>query len=314
MKETALLFGDRKSLVGVVTEPSCRPDPERPAVLFLNAGVLHRVGPNRLHVRLARELATEGFVSMRFDFSGLGDSRPRADATSFAEAAVAETRQAMDVLAASHGARSFLLGGMCSGADNALRAAGHDPRVAGAVLIEPHSVPGPGFLLYSYRRKLLNPASWWRLLRGKSEVVQLLKASAADEPVPPAAAPAAIVPSRAELARQVRTLVERRLEKRAGIHVVPFVDEKPLDPARDSNADRDVFLGGDQIARPRKDGTGNGLAPALRAGHARLHVLTRTDHVFTPLSAQAQVAAAIRAWARAAAGAPPANGRGGAQT
>ena len=205
MRERALLFGERKSLVGVVTEPAAPAPPERPAVLFLNAGVLHRVGPNRIHVRLARELAHHGFVSLRFDFSGLGDSRPRADSTPFAQAAVAETRQGMDVLAASHGARTFLLVGMCSGADNALRAAGHDPRVAGASLIEPYSVPASGFLLYSYRKKILNPLSWWRLLRGRSEVLATLKERPTATPAAPVATTEqSLVPSREELVRQVR--------------------------------------------------------------------------------------------------------------
>ena len=100
MRERTLLFGDGKSLVGIITEPP--PSDEvlaRPAVILLNAGLLHRIGPNRVHVRLARRLAEAGFVVMRFDYSGIGDSRPRTDDTPFARSALAETRQCMDVLA-----------------------------------------------------------------------------------------------------------------------------------------------------------------------------------------------------------------------
>ena len=279
MRERALLFGERKSLVGVVTEPTAPAPPDRPAVLFLNAGVLHRVGPNRIHVRLARELARHGFVSLRFDFSGLGDSRPRADSTPFAQAAVAETRQGMDVLAASHGARTFLLVGMCSGADNALRAAGHDPRVAGAVLIEPYSVPAAGFLLYSYRKKVLNPLSWWRLLRGRSEVLGTLK----DQPSPTPAAPVAtredsLVPSREELVRQVRGVLAR-----GGELCFVYCAGSP------------AYFNYLSILRREVRG-------ALREGRTRLHVLKRTDHVFTPLAVQEALTAAVREWALATAG------------
>jgi len=100
LRERTLLFGDGKSLVGIITEPP--PSDEvlaRPAVILLNAGLLHRIGPNRVHVRLARRLAEAGFVVMRFDYSGIGDSRPRTDDTPFARSALAETRQCMDVLA-----------------------------------------------------------------------------------------------------------------------------------------------------------------------------------------------------------------------
>jgi pimeloyl-ACP methyl ester carboxylesterase len=279
VKERTLLFGERKSLVGVITERAASPSPTGSGVIFLNAGVLHRVGPNRIHVRLARELARDGFVSMRFDFSGLGDSRPRADPAPFVEAAVAETRQAMDVLGASHGLRSFLLVGMCSGADNALRAAGHDGRVGGAALIEPYSVPPSGFLLYSYRKKLLNPRSWWRLLRGRSELVGLLRESRADEVgAGPDPAAGSLIPPREELVRQVRALLDR-----GGQLCLVYSAGSPAH-----------F---NYLSILRRE-----LRKALREGQARLHVLKRTDHVFTPLSAQESLVAAVRQWALGAAG------------
>ena len=42
MKERTLLFGDAKSLVGIITEPS-QSIPGRPAVILLNAGILHNL-------------------------------------------------------------------------------------------------------------------------------------------------------------------------------------------------------------------------------------------------------------------------------
>jgi len=292
VRERALLFGEAKSLAAVIAEPDGPPDPDRPAVVFLDAGVLPHVGPNRVHVRLARELAGDGFVSMRFDFSGLGDSRPRRDAVPFAESVVAETRAALDVLAA-RGSRSFLLFGICSGADAALRVALQDPRVAGAALVEPYLVEGPGYLLYAYRRKLLNPLSWWRLLRGRSELLGTLAArrTARGEPTSAPTAPEAgapgttagadevplILPSRAEIARQVRALVAKDLD-------LCFV--YALDGPAHHN----------WLTLLRRE-----ARPALRRGRARALALRGTDHVFTPRAAQDRLVAAVRSWANAVA-------------
>jgi hypothetical protein len=195
---------------------------------------------------------------------------------------VAETRQGMEVLASSRGARSFLLIGICSGADNALRAAGHDARVVGAALIEPYSVPAPGFLFYSYRHKLLNVRSWWRLLRGHSELLRLLRerreeAAAPEAPeLPPAMD--SIVPSREDLVRQVRTLLERGVD-------LCFV----------YSAGSLAYFNYLSLLRRQ-------VRRALSAGRARLRVLKDTDHVFTPLAVQETLVAAVRDWALAVAG------------
>ena len=135
MKEEAVLFG-ASSLVGVVTEPAAATGGRAPsAFIFLNAGVTHRVGPNRLYVRLARALAAQGFVALRFDFSGLGDSAARSDDLAVRKSVVLETREAMDFLARTRGVEQCVLIGICSGATVSLMVAREDHRVAGAVLI-----------------------------------------------------------------------------------------------------------------------------------------------------------------------------------
>jgi pimeloyl-ACP methyl ester carboxylesterase len=136
MKEEALLFGHRGSLVGVMTDP---PETEAgrnlPAVLLLNAGIVHRVGPNRLYVKIARMLAAMGFVALRFDFSGIGDSGVPGNALPFAERAIQETQEAMSHVSTLRGIKRFVLMGICSGATVSFRTACRDPRVAGVVLI-----------------------------------------------------------------------------------------------------------------------------------------------------------------------------------
>ena len=51
--------------------------PARPAIILLNTGVEHHVGPHRLYVPLAREWAARGHLVLRFDLGGIGDSVPR---------------------------------------------------------------------------------------------------------------------------------------------------------------------------------------------------------------------------------------------
>jgi alpha-beta hydrolase superfamily lysophospholipase len=152
MTEHAVTFAAGNSLVGVLTKAELEGNPLRPAVVLLNAGIVHRVGPNRLHVRIARELARRGFASLRFDLSGIGDSLPRTDGLSLHAAALADVREAMDFVAAELKASSFILVGLCSGADLAFRAAMADGRVVGAVLID-------GMPYHTLRSKLRHLAS-----------------------------------------------------------------------------------------------------------------------------------------------------------
>ena len=75
MRETILEFGPHRRLVGVLTRPESA---ERAggdvAVVITNSGIIHRVGANRVHVRLARALAAAGVPCLRYDLPGIGDS------------------------------------------------------------------------------------------------------------------------------------------------------------------------------------------------------------------------------------------------
>ena len=141
-RERILELGAESNLIGIVTEAnpgterSVGPRPARPMVIFLNAGVLHRVGPHRLHVFLARRLVQAGLSGLRLDLSGIGDSGAVPGELTFRASAVADTRAAMDRIATETGIERFVLFGLCSGADNALAAAQADPRVVGLVLID----------------------------------------------------------------------------------------------------------------------------------------------------------------------------------
>lgn len=136
--EVAVQLGPEGNLVGVLAGPAAAGAAStRPAIVILNAGVIHRVGPHRLHVRLARRLAADGVSSLRLDLSGIGDSAALTGELAFRDRAVADARLAMDELAARAGATRFVLFGLCSGADNALATALADDRIVGLVVLDP---------------------------------------------------------------------------------------------------------------------------------------------------------------------------------
>jgi len=172
--EQAQLFGPRRSLVGIVTDPPPGAPPGCPTVVVLNSGIVHRVGANRMTVALARALASRGHRVIRFDLSGIGDSPPRPDALSPVEAAMADIREVLDTLEESRGVRRVVLAGLCSGADAALLYAGGDRRVVGVALLDPSMPRTRRHRYLHYRGRLLSGTSWLNVLRGRNAFLREL--------------------------------------------------------------------------------------------------------------------------------------------
>jgi pimeloyl-ACP methyl ester carboxylesterase len=164
MKEEAHTFGTDRSLIGILTDPPVT-DHHAPrlGVIFLNSGLTHRVGPCRLYVKLARDLAQLGFYSFRMDLSGIGDSRAGTDGLPPEERCVNETLAAMECVRVARGVEKFVLLGNCSGAGAALLTARRTSRVRGTILI---NLQGGRVIRYFLRLALFNPKSWLRLIRG----------------------------------------------------------------------------------------------------------------------------------------------------
>jgi pimeloyl-ACP methyl ester carboxylesterase len=174
--ERAVQFGATRQLTGIVTTPSGQRTPI--AAVLLNAGVVHRVGPNRMYVRTARMLASRGVLAARFDLAGLGDSPARRDALAFEDAAIGDTRDVLTDLEREHGVDRFVLIGLCSGAVFAFRTAVADPRVVGAVLLNPQGFGqdrtwNDAVVERGRQRRLLRKAfslrSWKRAMTGQSD-------------------------------------------------------------------------------------------------------------------------------------------------
>jgi hypothetical protein len=141
VNEVPVTFGSEGHLAGTLTLPS---GPARDmGVLLCNAGVIHRIGPHRINVKLARHLAAQGFTVLRMDLSGQGDSRMSASNLSFDRQAVADLRAGMDHASRATGVSRFALAGICSGANHGVAAALDDERLQALWLMDGYAYETP---------------------------------------------------------------------------------------------------------------------------------------------------------------------------
>lgn len=171
MIETPTALGRDRRLIAIVTEPETR-RPSSPMVLLLNAGLIHRVGPNRLNVLLARQLAELGFSSVRFDLSGVGDSERSPIDRPYEEQAVFDILDVIEDLSERFPAEGFVTIGLCTGAYNALGAAAEDERVTGCVFIDGYAYPTRKYQVKHLTRKLLQGWRWKRFIKRKLGIDQ----------------------------------------------------------------------------------------------------------------------------------------------
>ncbi len=219
MNECIFEFGPGNRLLGILTGPMS-PDstPGDVAVVFTNTGIIHRVGANRLHVRLARHLARHGRTSLRYDLPGLGDSDPVGTGTP-GDQMLAGTRAAFDRLQAMGIANRFVMVGLCSGADHSFAIAAADPRVVAAMLIDPTVVFSTRLhqVIRVVRRfgRGLRPSVAWRILSGRKKldlVGQVTVAEASNRGIPHAPAPEIFVEARKQAVATLKDLVSRRTQ------------------------------------------------------------------------------------------------------
>ena len=164
MKERAVRVGRPSPLIGVVCEPEII-DVRRPAVLIFNSGVMHHIGSCRLSVKLARSFSDIGILSVRFDFSGIGDSNTRRGNGSFSKTAPLEAKEIMDYLQAKRGIKKFVLYGLCSGADAAYETALIDERVVAYSQIDAYCYRTPRFYYQYYKAKAFKIRCWVNLCK-----------------------------------------------------------------------------------------------------------------------------------------------------
>lgn len=163
--ETPVRFGRNDHLIGIAGTPAS--ETGRPVVIFLNSGIVHSIGANRIYVRLARALASEGFPTFRFDLSGIGDSAAPPEGADVGRNQVVSADIADACVEARRltGAHESVLIGLCSGADDALEnITGHDARI-GAIAIDPDIIRTPRFFIHEMSQSLRAPNVAQRAVR-----------------------------------------------------------------------------------------------------------------------------------------------------
>ena len=287
VKEEPLLFGKARSLMGIITDPPKSPRDENfPAVIFLNAGIVHRIGPHRMFVKMARSLANLGFVVLRFDHSGIGDSKARNDRLSFERSSVSETREAMDCLGTIRGSKRFVLVGLCSGTPTSFRTACSDPRVVGLVLLngvlESPDKINQEVIAYvlnhkiarSYwQGKLFHPPSWLKMISGKAnykQIVNVLTSYLRDLCVPDAKA----VFGANHIVGDLRSLIER------GVKLL-F-----------------VYSEGTAVLEYFRMALDKEIRKLRASERVKIQIIQRTDHTFTLLRHQEELLGLVCDWAR----------------
>jgi pimeloyl-ACP methyl ester carboxylesterase len=157
MEENITFQSDGLKLAGIVRKPDAlRPDERRPAFL-----VLHGFGGNKAghgQIVMAEQLAAWGYVTLRFDFRGCGDSEGEHGKILCLDQ-VADTSNALTYLSSRPEVdpRRIALVGSSFGAAVAIYTGGADPRVAAVV-----SSGGWGDGERKFRRQHPTPQAWSR--------------------------------------------------------------------------------------------------------------------------------------------------------
>jgi dienelactone hydrolase len=175
IKESPLLveqgFGQS---FGVLTVPSKGAGTDLCAV-FLNAGAVRHVGPNRMWVETGRRWAAAGIPSLRVDLEAIGEadgdeSRLLEVSEFYTERYEHQVGRVLDALQSRGVGNRFLLVGLCAGAYWSFRAALSDDRVEAAVLLNAGALRWHPEILGEREARKISQIRHWRrwkkLLRG----------------------------------------------------------------------------------------------------------------------------------------------------
>jgi alpha/beta superfamily hydrolase len=302
--ETAAFLDPEQTLFGILTLPAAShsqlADPSdvaksssRPAVLLLNAGGTHHIGPNRMYVALARRWASLGHAVLRMDISGIGDSLPwpgEAENVVYTAHATEDIGWGLRYLREQTGATELRALGLCSGAYHAFKAAVNGAPLQAIVMINPLTffwkegssleVPTGDARIVSearrYRSSALSADRWLKLMRGDVNILtvagvltrrflQQLKYSGRN------LARLIGLPLRDDLARELELIVRRRI----GLTLV-FA-------ARDPGIELLEIQGGSKGQALRK------------RGRMKVHIIDNADHTFTVQRTRDHLAALLTA-------------------
>lgn len=294
VEECAVRFGAAATLFGIVSVPVRTQTPgggtpNGKAVLLLNSGAVHHIGPNRLYVSLARHLAGRGYTVLRMDIAGVGNSPPHPGEREnivYSKHALQDIAAALTYLRSSWNVEDVSTVGLCSGAYNAFKTAVAGLPVRTAILINPltffwkegmslrypeHRIAAD---MMRYRRNLLRLAPWRKLLRGGVDPREL---------------------SQVLLRRAWRT-ASASLRTVARLLHIPLADDLPseLRAVAHAGVRLEFVFAEHEPGQELLWNQGGSLARRLlRKGHLKFHKIAGTDHTFTDLTGRSALVTAL---------------------
>jgi alpha/beta superfamily hydrolase len=286
IQERALEFGTPQ-LFGILSSPEAAANGK--AILLLNSGAVNHIGPCRLYVALARHLARSGYVVLRMDIAGIGDSAPRVgqpENVVYSRCALEDVTEAIDYLHREWGAGEVRALGLCSGAYHAFKAAVARFPLRGVVLINPltffwkegmsleyadHRIAAD---IGRYRRNATSPESWRKLLAGKVHLGELARV----------------------LRLHAQSWMARPLRAAARQLRIPLEDDLPTELLHAARAGIDlqfIFAATDpgvELLRSKGGSTARGLRQRGKIGEEHI---PDADHTFTDLAARSSLASLV---------------------
>jgi exosortase A-associated hydrolase 1 len=276
-REQGLVFNSGNNrLVGVVAIPE---HDANVGVLIMVGGPQYRVGSHRQFTLLARGLTAAGFPSLRFDYSGMGDSE--GDRLGF-EKTGEDVSAAIDAfIECVPGVARVVLWGLCDAASSAMMLAHRDSRVKGMVLLNPWVHTGeysPEVKLSHFYRPLFTDQDHWRrLFSGKIQLLPALK-----ELVQDALALLGKLRPRGRPKHSQRHFIDEMLEgfQRFQYDVLLILSENDL-----TAKEFTTLVSSDKNWKS-----------ALHKPGVEVHTITGADHTFSQRSAQEQVSQMTIEW------------------
>jgi hypothetical protein len=169
-------------LLGVLHEPET--ELRQPlALVYLHGWAGYRIGPHQMFTKMARQAEARGFVSLRFDFRGRGDSEGETQATTLTTM-IEDAVQATEYVLQETGLQRVALIGDCSGSEVALGAGPLHSAIQAQVLWSAPIVAGDRSaadrakqrdVLRQYAGKLWRRETWAKLFSARLQLGQIAR-------------------------------------------------------------------------------------------------------------------------------------------
>ncbi|RKE77549.1 alpha-beta hydrolase superfamily lysophospholipase [Rhizobium sp. AG855] len=293
--ESFFRFGPSDMFFGAFTRPASGPK-TKTAVLILNAGADHSVGWGRHSVDLARDLARQGFSSMRIDQAGIGETPlwpGQQQPVMYSLRANDDVACAIDWMEAEAGIEQVVLLGRCSGGYPAFLSAVSDRRVVASVMInvrklhwEPDedilkAIRDPVEPVDTYRQNLRSTRQFKRILNGELKVSTVLRKLSRTLVEIAAKKLAPLFGNRSRHTR-ISRIVQARLQSLTARHVPVAL----------------IYSEGDPGLRDLQEWAGRDLAKLAAYPNVAVHVIEGADHNLSPVSVRSDVTNVIAQFLR----------------